>query len=84
MDIRQLKRRDMIRWVGLHDVPYIRKILHSEITEGSLQSGMPRPNSESRGKFCDDLGSNIVVQYSVGPITTPHARITAEVWGQFG
>jgi hypothetical protein len=28
-------------------------------------------------RFCDGLGSNIVVQYSVGPITTVHGRITA-------
>jgi hypothetical protein len=30
-----------------------------------------------RGRFCDGLGSNIVVQYSVGPIITLHGRITA-------
>jgi hypothetical protein len=34
-------------------------------------------NSETRGTFCDGLGSNIVVQYSVGPIITLHGRITA-------
>jgi hypothetical protein len=27
--------------------------------------------------LCDGLGSNIVVQYSVGPIITLHGRITA-------
>jgi hypothetical protein len=30
-----------------------------------------------RGRFCDGLGSNIVVQYSVGPIITLPGRITA-------
>jgi hypothetical protein len=29
------------------------------------------------GRFCDGLGSNIVVQYSAGPIITLHGRITA-------
>jgi hypothetical protein len=38
---------------------------------------MPGSTSEKRGRFCDDLGSNIVVQYSVGPIITLHDRITA-------
>jgi hypothetical protein len=27
--------------------------------------------------FCDGLGSNIVIQYSVGPIITLHGQITA-------
>jgi hypothetical protein len=30
-----------------------------------------------QGKFCDGLGSNIAVQYSVVPIITLHGRITA-------
>jgi hypothetical protein len=34
-------------------------------------------SSETRGRFCDGLGSNIVVHYSVGPIITPHGRIAA-------
>jgi hypothetical protein len=34
-------------------------------------------NSETRGRFCDGLDSTVVVQYSVGPILTLHARITA-------
>jgi hypothetical protein len=38
---------------------------------------MPGCNSESRGRFCDGLGSNIMLQYSVGPIITLHGRITA-------
>jgi hypothetical protein len=34
-------------------------------------------NSETRGRFCDGLGSSIVVQYIVGPNVTLHGRITA-------
>jgi hypothetical protein len=34
-------------------------------------------NSEKWGRFCDGLGSNIVVQYSVGPIITIHGWIIA-------
>jgi hypothetical protein len=52
---------DMVRWVVLHAVSYIRKSLHLENTQGSLQSGMPGSNSETRGRFCDGLGSNIMV-----------------------
>jgi hypothetical protein len=47
-----------------------------ENTQGNLQSRMRGSNSETRGRFCDGLGSNIVVQYSVGPIITLHGRIT--------
>jgi hypothetical protein len=39
---------------------------------------MPCSNSEKRGRFCDGLGSNIVVKYSVGPIIILHGRITAK------
>jgi hypothetical protein len=38
---------------------------------------MPLSNSETHGMFCDGLGSNIVVQHSVGPIIILHGRITA-------
>jgi hypothetical protein len=38
---------------------------------------MSASNSETREKFCDGLGSDIVVKYSVGPIITLHGRITA-------
>jgi hypothetical protein len=48
-----------------------------ENTQGSLQSRMPGSNSETRDRFCDGLGSHIVVQYSVGSIITLHDRITA-------
>jgi hypothetical protein len=34
-------------------------------------------NGETRGRFCNDLGSSIVVPYSVGPIISLHDRITA-------
>jgi hypothetical protein len=37
----------------------------------------PGSNSGTQGRFCDGLGSNIVVQYSVGPIITLHGRIPA-------
>jgi hypothetical protein len=55
------RARDMVRWVVLHAVPYIRKSIHLENTQRSLQSGMPGSNSETRGKFYDDLDSNIVI-----------------------
>jgi hypothetical protein len=41
-----------------------------ENTQGSLQSRIAGFNS-------DGLGSNIVIQYSVGSIITSHGRITA-------
>jgi hypothetical protein len=61
---------DMVRGVALHAVPNIRKSLPLKNTQGSLQTGITASNSETRGKFCDGLGSNIVVQYSVCPIMT--------------
>jgi hypothetical protein len=33
--------------------------------------------SETLGRFCYGLDSNVVVQYSVGPIITLHGRISA-------
>jgi hypothetical protein len=39
--------------------------------------GSSSSNSETRGRCCDGLGSNIVVEYSVGPIITLHGRLTA-------
>jgi hypothetical protein len=38
---------------------------------------MPGSNSEKGGSFCDGLGNNNVLQYSVDPIITLHGRITA-------
>jgi hypothetical protein len=38
---------------------------------------MPASSSETRGRFYDSSGCNIVVQYSVGPIIIVHGRITA-------
>jgi hypothetical protein len=61
----------------LHAVPYIMKRLSLKNTLGSVQSGMPGSNIETRGRFCEGLGSKIVVQYSVGPNITLHGRITA-------
>jgi hypothetical protein len=69
--------RDVVRCVNLHAVPYIRKSLRLDNTQGSLQSGMPVSNSETRGRFCDGLANNIIVQYSVGLIITLHGRNTA-------
>jgi hypothetical protein len=56
-------------------VPYIRKSLRLENTKGNLQSGMPGSISVTRERFCDGLGSNIMV--SVGLIITLHDRIPA-------
>jgi hypothetical protein len=64
--------RHMIRRVVLHVVPYIRKSLRLEITQGSL----PGSNSGTRGRFCDGLSSNIMLQYSVGPIINLHGPFT--------
>jgi hypothetical protein len=36
---------------------------------------MPASSSEKRESFCDGFGSNIVVQYSVGPIITLEAEL---------
>jgi hypothetical protein len=68
--------RNMVTWVVLQAVPHIRKSLLLENTQGSLQSGKPGSNSETQGRLCDRLHSNIVVWYSVGPIITLHGRIT--------
>jgi hypothetical protein len=38
---------------------------------------MPGSNSETQGRFCDGLGSYIMVQYPVHSIITLHGRITA-------
>jgi hypothetical protein len=38
---------------------------------------MLHSNNETQGRFCDGLGSNIVVKYSVGPIIILHGWITA-------
>jgi hypothetical protein len=38
---------------------------------------MPGSKSETLGRFCDGVGSNVVVQYSVDLIMTLHGRITA-------
>jgi hypothetical protein len=50
-------------------------------TPGRLRSGeqpwKPGPNNATEGRFSDGLGSNIVVQYSVGPLITLHCRTTA-------
>jgi hypothetical protein len=76
---------DMVGWVVLHAVPDIMERLNLEDTQGSLQSRMPGSNSKTQGRFCDGLGSTIVVHYSVGPIITLHGRITVrEYVGRLG
>jgi hypothetical protein len=55
----------------------IRKSVCLENTQGSLESGMPGSNSETWGRFCDGLGSSVMVQYSFGPIIILHVQITA-------
>jgi hypothetical protein len=47
------RMRNMVRWVILHAVTYIRKSLRLENTQRSLKSGMPASNSETHGRFCD-------------------------------
>jgi hypothetical protein len=37
---------------------------------------MPGFNNKIRRRFCNGVGSNIMVQYSVGPIIIPHGQIT--------
>jgi hypothetical protein len=69
---------DMVRWVFFHAVPYITDCLCLENTQGSLQSGIPGSNGETRGRFCDGFGSNIVVRYSVVSIIKVHGRIAAK------
>jgi hypothetical protein len=46
---------------------------------------MPGSNSEIRRRLSESIGSNIMVQYSVGPIVSYHGRITArEYTGRLG
>jgi hypothetical protein len=68
---------DTVRWAICYTVPYTRKNLCLENIQSSVQSGMPASNSETHGRFCNGLGSNIMVQYSVGPIITLNGWITA-------
>jgi hypothetical protein len=41
-------------------------------TEACNPQSLPGSNSEAWRRFCDGLGSNIMVQYSVSPIITVH------------
>jgi hypothetical protein len=67
----------MARRVVLQAHPYKGKSLRLENTQDSLKYGMPAPKNETRGRFCDGIRNNIVVQCSVGHIITLHGRITA-------
>jgi hypothetical protein len=59
---------DMVRWVVLPAVSYIRKSVCYENLLGNLLSGMLGSNSETWERFCDGLGNNNMVQHSVGPL----------------
>jgi hypothetical protein len=43
----------------------------------TIQNAWFGSNSETRWRFSDNLGSDIVAQYSLGPIITLRSRITA-------
>jgi hypothetical protein len=58
-------------------VPYIRKVYVWGTPKGAYNPECLVPTAKHGGRFCDHLGSNIVVQYSVSPIITLHDRITA-------
>jgi hypothetical protein len=60
----------MLRWVVLHAILYSSRSFHSGNTPGNLPSRRPGSNSETRGRFCDGLGSNIM-------LITLHGQITA-------
>jgi hypothetical protein len=72
------RARDMVRWVVLHAVPYIRKTL---LTFGEHQRKYTIRNAWfqqwNMGRFCDGLGTYIIAHYSVGPIITLHGWIPA-------
>jgi hypothetical protein len=71
------RSRDIIRWVVFHAVPYIRKSLCLENSQGSLQSGTPNSNRETWGRGSVMIWTAILL-YSVHPITTLHGRITSK------
>jgi hypothetical protein len=54
------------------------KMLRLKNTQRSLQSGMPGSNIDRRGRFCDGLGSSIMVQYSLSSNIALHSQITAK------
>jgi hypothetical protein len=63
------RARDMPRGVVLYAVPYCKKTF---LTFGEHPIRNTGTNNETRGKFCDGLGSNIV------------AELLQEVRGQVG
>jgi hypothetical protein len=60
----------------LHAVPYIRKSLRLENTQGSLQSGIPGFSNETWGLVTVMVWA-ATSWYFVGPVITFHDRITA-------
>jgi hypothetical protein len=51
-------------------------IFGEEPSKPTIRNVWLSSNSEIRGRLCDALGSNIMVQYFVGPIITLHGQIT--------
>jgi hypothetical protein len=68
--------RDVVRWVVLHAVPYTRKSLRLDNTQGSLQSGMP--GSTVKHGWDSVMVWAAISWYSVGSIIALHGRITAK------
>jgi hypothetical protein len=69
--------RHMVWWIVLHAVPYINKSSRLENTQDSQNLECLIQKVKHGGRFCDCLGSNIVVHYSVHPFITLDGRITA-------
>jgi hypothetical protein len=78
MTIRQLEMR---AWYGQMSHPSHCSLCQEEFMFGEHPRKPTIQNSWfqqwNRVRFCDGLGSNIMVPYSVGPIITPHGWITA-------
>jgi hypothetical protein len=66
---------DMVKCCSLHQGDFI-YVWRTPIEACNMRC-LPGSNSETQRWFCDGLGSNIMVQYSFGPIITLHDRITA-------
>jgi hypothetical protein len=85
-DIRQLETR---AWCGQMSRPWRCSRHQKKFTFGEHARKPTLPNacsnSGTRGRFCETLGSSILVEYSVGPIITLHGQITArEYVGMLG
>jgi hypothetical protein len=67
----------MVKMVVLHAVSYIRKSLRLENTRGSLQSGMPGSNSETREGSVMVWAAVSWCSILLVPLLPLHGRITA-------